>query len=235
VLSASTDIASNLARVRDQIAEAAVRVGRSPSDVRLVGITKTHPAETIVEAMRCGLDHIGENRVQEAAAKLPQVRQAAPDVVCHLVGHLQTNKAAAAIELFDRIDSLDSLHLAQALSKRLHGPPHPDLPVLLEIYVGDDPSRPGLRPEGLVDAVGPLLAVPGLRVEGVMTVAPLGSDARTAFAQVRSLKETLASAFPRVHFGVLSMGMSDDFITAIEEGSTEVRIGSALFGPRRTA
>ncbi|HEY3063154.1 MAG TPA: YggS family pyridoxal phosphate-dependent enzyme [Chloroflexota bacterium] len=235
MLSASTNLASNLARMRDQIAEAAARVGRNPADIRLVAVTKTHPVDVIVEAARGGLEHIGENRVQEAAAKLPEVRQAAPDVVCHLIGHLQTNKAAAAIELFDRIDSVDSLHLAQALSKRLHGSPHADLPILLEIYVGDDPARPGLRPDGLVDSVGPMLALPGLRVEGVMTVAPLGADARAAFAQVRSLKETLASAFPRVHFGVLSMGMSDDFMTAIEEGSTEVRIGSALFGPRRTA
>ena len=235
MLSASTDIASNIARVRDHIAQAAARVGRDPADIRLVAVTKTHPVDLIVEALRGGLEHIGENRVQEAAAKLPAVRQLVPDAVCHLVGHLQTNKAAAAVDLFDRIDSVDSLHVAQALSRRMHGPPHLDLPVLLEIYVGDDPARPGLRPDGLVDNVAPLLAVPGLRVEGVMSVAPLGGDARAAFAQVRALKETLASAFPRVHFGVLSMGMSDDFMLAIEEGSTEVRIGSALFGPRRTA
>jgi pyridoxal phosphate enzyme (YggS family) len=237
VLSASTDIASNLARVRDQVAEAAQRVGRRADEITLVGVSKTQPAEAVIEAVQCGLGHLGENRVQEGASKIPAVREALAEAsppVWHLIGHLQTNKAGAALELFDRIDALDSLHLAQALSKRLHGPPHADLPVLLEVYVGDDPSRPGLRPAGLVDAVGEILAAPNLRVDGLMTVAPLGGDARAAFAQVRSLKQTLAEAFPRVHFGVLSMGMSEDFQLAIEEGSTEVRIGSAVFGPRRT-
>jgi PLP dependent protein len=237
VLSASADLASNLARVRDQIAETAVRAGRDPTQITLVGVSKTQPAEVVAEAVRHGLRHLGENRVQEAAQKLPRVRELTrgqAECTVHLVGHLQTNKAAAAIELFDRIDSVDSLHLAQALSRRLHGPPHPDLPVLLEIYVGDDPARPGLRPADLVDVTGRILAVPNLRVEGVMTVAPLDGDARAAFWQVRTLKQTLADAFPRVHFGVLSMGMSEDFVMAIEEGSTEVRIGSALFGPRRT-
>jgi pyridoxal phosphate enzyme (YggS family) len=237
VLSASTDIAGNLARVRGQIADAAVRAGRAPEEITLVGVSKTQPASAVVEAVRCGLAHLGENRVQEAAAKVPEARAALGDGVVsptwHLVGHLQTNKAAAALELFDRIDSVDSVRLAEALSKRLHGPPHPDLPVLLEVYVGDDPTRPGLRPDGLVDAVGAILAVRGLRVEGLMTVAPLGADAKASFARVRSLKQTVAEAFPRVHFGVLSMGMSDDFVAAIQEGSTEVRIGSAVFGPRR--
>jgi uncharacterized pyridoxal phosphate-containing UPF0001 family protein len=106
--------------------------------------------------------------------------------------------------------------------------------VLIEVYVGDDASRPGVRPEQAVDTVGAILDVPGLRVEGLMTVAPLGGDARAAFVQVRELKVRLSATFPRVHFGVLSMGMSDDYLVAIEEGSTEVRIGTALFGPRMT-
>jgi pyridoxal phosphate enzyme (YggS family) len=236
VLSAAADIASNLARVRDQVAEAALRAGRQPEEITIVGVSKTQPPDIVAAAVRCGVQHLGENRVQEAAQKLPLVRELTADLprgIFHLVGHLQTNKAGAAIELFDRIDAVDSLHLAQALSRRAHGPPHPDLPVLLEVYVGDDPARPGLRPDGLVEAVGEILAVPRLRVEGLMTVAPLGGDARAAFQQVRGLKLKLAEAFPRVHFGVLSMGMSDDFLMAIEEGSTEVRIGTALFGPRR--
>ncbi|MGI9149573.1 MAG: alanine racemase, partial [Chloroflexota bacterium] len=101
------------------------------------------------------------------------------------------------------------------------------------VYVGDDPSRPGLRPEQLLDTAGQILEVRGLRIEGLMTVAPLGGDAREAFAQVRALRDQLAEAFPRVHFGVLSMGMSDDYVSAIQEGSTEIRVGTALFGPRR--
>jgi pyridoxal phosphate enzyme (YggS family) len=176
---------------------------------------------------------VGENRVQEAASKFPEVRRllgGAGLPTFHMVGHLQSNKAAAAVGLFDRVDSVDSLKVAQALSRRLNG--GAELPVLIEVYVGDDPSRPGARPEALVELVGQVLEVPGLRVEGIMTIAPLGGGARAAFNQVRRLKEGLSQSFPRVHFGVLSMGMSDDYLEAIEEGSTEVRIGTALFGPR---
>ena len=226
-------IAENLARVRDSIAEAALHVGRRPEEITLVGVSKTHAPEAIVAAIGAGLRHVGENRVQEAAEKFPTVRQllsgdGAP--VFHMIGHLQTNKAGSAVGLFDRVDSVDSLKLAQALSRRLDGPR--ELPVLIEVYVGNDPSRPGVRPDQLVETVGRVLEVPRLRVEGLMTVAPLDAAVRAAFIRVRNLKVTLSESFPRVNFGVLSMGMSDDFQLAIEEGSTEVRIGTALFGPR---
>jgi len=233
MIGAERSIADNLARVHQSIAEASIRVGRAPEEITLVGVSKTHAAEEVVKAIRAGLRHVGENRVQEAASKLPVVRQlliGEPTAVFHMVGHLQSNKAGSAVGLFDRIDSLDSVRLAQALSRRLNGVE--DLPVLVEVYVGDDPSRPGVRPDQLVDTVGKVLEVPGVRVEGLMTVAPLEADARAAFARVRTLKESLARALPAVHFGVLSMGMSDDYVVAIEEGSTEVRIGTALFGPR---
>jgi pyridoxal phosphate enzyme (YggS family) len=151
-----------------------------------------------------------------------------------MVGHVQTNKAAVAVGLFDCIDSVDSLHLAQALSKRqVSRDNEKPLKVRLEVYVGDDPRRPGLRPDQLVEVAGHILEVPGLRVDGLMTVAPLGGDARAAFSQVRELKLKLSETYPRVHFGVLSMGMSEDYVLAIQEGSTEVRIGTALFGPRQ--
>ncbi|HTD78769.1 MAG TPA: YggS family pyridoxal phosphate-dependent enzyme [Chloroflexota bacterium] len=230
-----SSIAENLARVRDSIAQAALRAGRQADEITLIGISKTQPAEAIAAAVRAGLRHVGENRVQEAADKLPTARQlligeATP--VFHMVGHLQSNKAGSAVGLFDRVDSVHSLKLAQALSRHLNGAR--DLPVLIEVYVGDDLHRPGLRPDQAIDVVGGILEVPGLRVEGLMTVAPLGGDARTAFVKVRELKVILSKTFPRVHFGVLSMGMSDDYLVAIEEGSTEVRIGTALFGPRMT-
>ncbi len=233
MVDAHAEIAENLARLEEQIGVAAHRAGRDPAEITLIGISKTQPAEAVVAAVRAGVRHIGENRVQEAALKLPSVRAALgddADVAFHLVGHLQRNKAGPAVALFDRIDSVDSLALAQALTRRAPG----DLSVLLEVYVGDDPQRPGLRPAKLVDTVGRLLEVPRLRVDGLMTVAPLGADARTAFAAVRALKHRLSEAFPVVHFDVLSMGMSEDYAAAIEEGSTEVRIGTALFGPRRT-
>lgn len=235
MLDVQASIADNLARLEDEIARCAVRRGRQPSEITLVGISKTQPAEVVAAAVRAGLRHIGENRVQEAAAKFPALQSAlggsAPPVR-HLVGHLQTNKAGAAVGLFDRVDSVDSLKLMQALGRRLAGAA--ELPVLLEVYVGEDPARPGLRPAGIEDLVGALLEVPGLRVEGLMSIAPLGADPRAAFRQVREIKQRLAQAYPRVHFGVLSMGMSEDFRIAIEEGSTEVRIGTALFGPRRS-
>ena len=233
MIGAEHSLADNLARLRESVAEAAIRAGRGPEEITLVGVSKTHPAEKVAEAVRAGLQHVAENRVQEAAAKIPAARHLLgdqPAPVFHMVGHLQTNKAAASVGLFDRIDSLDSVKLAQALSRHLQGADA--LPVLIEVYVGDDPNRPGVRPDALVETVGGVLEVARLRVEGLMTVAPLGGDARAAFSRVRNLKETLSKAFPRVNFGVLSMGMSEDHLLAIQEGSTEVRIGTALFGPR---
>ncbi len=234
MLSTVVDLRGNLARLTDEIADLAIRAGRRADEITLVGISKTQPAAAIIEVVRAGLRHVGENRVQEAAAKLPSVRKmlaAAEQPTFHLVGHLQTNKAAGAVEVFDRIDSVNSVKLAQALSRRLTD--GAELPVLIEVYVGDDPERPGLRPEPLVDVVGQILEVQGLRVEGLMTIAPIGADARAAFAHVHTMKQTLSEMFPRVHFGVLSMGMSDDYPAAIAEGSTEVRLGTALFGPRQ--
>jgi pyridoxal phosphate enzyme (YggS family) len=231
VLRTAGNVAENLAHLNDSIAEAALRAGRRPDEITLIGVSKTQPAESVVEAIRAGVVHFGENRVQEAAEKVPRVRQLlqadpalgarfaslASAAVLHMVGHLQSNKAGAAVGVFDCIDSVDSVHLAQALSRRVQLEPRAALPVRLEVYVGDDPRRPGLRPDALTEAAGQILELPGLRVEGLMTVAPLGGDARSAFGQVRALKEKLAEMFPRVHFGVLSMGMSEDYLLAIQE------------------
>jgi pyridoxal phosphate enzyme (YggS family) len=247
VLGAGVDLVGNLARLTDAIADAALVAGRRPEEVTLIGVSKTQPAEAVAELIRAGLRHVGENRVQEAADKLPAIRnllasesapiqrdtgtEAKTGPIWHMVGHLQSNKAANAVALFDRVDSVDSLHLAQALSRRMTC--DAVLPVLLEVYVGNDPRRPGLRPDELIDVAAQVIELPGLRVEGLMSIAPLGGDARTAFHQVRVMKQRLSEAFPRLYFGVLSMGMSEDYKLAIEEGSTEVRVGTALFGPRR--
>jgi PLP dependent protein len=231
-LSTGTSIAENAVRVRERIAEAARRAGRDPAEITLVAISKTQPVTSVIEAVKAGLVHIGENRVQEAAEKLVAARAALGDVrfVGHMVGHLQTNKAGLALDVFDRIDAVDSVKLAQALSRRAAGRV---IPVLLEVYVGDDAARPGLRLAELSDAVGQIAELPGVRIEGLMTVAPLGGDSRAAFSQVREAQNVLVRAYPDVHFGVLSMGMSEDFEAAIQEGSTEIRIGTALFGPRQ--
>jgi PLP dependent protein len=232
-------IAESLARVQEQIAAAAVRAGRRPEDVTLVGVSKTQPAEVVAEAIRAGLRHVGENRVQEAAAKIPHVATLLQDAAApcwHLVGHLQTNKAGVALASFQSIDSVDSMRLAEALSRRLTD--GHELPILLEVYVGDDPGRPGLRPHEVEDVAGRILDLPGLNVMGLMSVAPFGSTAeatRDAFRQVARIEKRLSVTYPRVHWSVLSMGMSDDFQVAIEEGSTQVRIGTALFGGRTTA
>jgi len=247
MLQTEWNVAENLARLKDRIDDAAAHAGRRADEITLVGVSKTQPAEAVVAAIRAGVLHFGENRVQEAAEKVPLVRQllqADPvlgpqfaslksSAVLHMIGHLQTNKVASAVGLFDCIDSVDSVHLAQALSRRVVLDGRGELPVRLEVYVGDDPQRPGLRSDALMDAAAQILELPGLRVEGLMSVAPLGGDARSAFAAVRALQGKLAEMFPRVHFGVLSMGMSDDYALAIEMGSTEIRIGTALFGPRR--
>jgi PLP dependent protein len=235
MLNTQVDLAGNLRRVTDEIGQAAVRAGRGASEVTLVGVSKTHTAEEVVAIIRAVLWHIGENRVQEAQAKFPRVLSLLGDAsppAFHMVGHLQTNKVHAAVGLFQRVDSVDNVKLAQALSRRV--PDGSTLPILVEVYVGDDASRPGVRPPALVDVVGSVLELPRLRVEGLMSMAPLGANARAAFAEVRALKESLSAAFPAVHFGVLSMGMSEDYREAILEGSTEVRIGTALFGPRQS-
>jgi pyridoxal phosphate enzyme (YggS family) len=229
------NVAERLERLQERIAEAALQAARKPEEITLVAVSKTQPAQAVIEAVSAGLVHFGENRVQEAAEKIPLVKQAieARPILFHMIGHLQRNKAGSAVGLFDCVDSVDSVALAQALSRRVLADGRGDLPIRLEVYVGDDPQRPGLRPDALIEVAGQILEMPGLRVEGLMTVAPLGGDARAAFSQVGALKHRLAETFPRVHFGVLSMGMSEDYLLAIQEGSTEIRIGTALFGPRR--
>lgn len=227
----------NIARVQDRIARAAQRVGRDPATVTLVGASKTVPPETVAAAVIAGLRALGENQVQEAATKIPSVTAALEDSTdglpqWHLLGHLQTNKARAAVELFDVIESVDSLRLADAIARRGSARP---LSVLVEVYVGEDADRPGFRPGEVEDAVARIREMPSLVVEGLMTVAPLGweeSAVRGAFNQVRVLADRLWQPVAGQRSPVLSMGMSDDFEWAIEEGATMVRIGRALFGPR---
>ncbi len=232
---------ANLAAVRERMDRAAERVGRDPSAVRMVAVSKTHPPETVVQAIAAGVTDLGENRVQEAAAKIPGVAEiceqrglAAP--AWHMIGHLQTNKATQAARLFASVESVDSLHLAQALDRGVDksGRPGP-LPVLLEVYVGEDPDRPGFRTVDLFAAVETILALPRLDVRGLMTVAPLGWEeeaTRRGFRQVRELGVSLAAKWSPVHFAELSMGMTEDFEIAIEEGATIVRVGRAIFGER---
>lgn len=239
-------IEQRVARVRVRIAAAARRAGRSPAEITLVAVTKTHPAEAVAAALAAGVPDTGENRVQEAAEKVAQLASQRGAIRWHLIGHLQRNKARLAAELFDMIHSLDSLRLAEALSR--HGDNRDALDVLLQVNVSGEASKEGFAlpggaenraalPAFLAD-VGRIVALPGIRVRGLMTVAPWGSDpeaARPAFRALRLLRDELAQGFPQADWSQLSMGMTDDFEVAIAEGATIVRVGRAIFGERDTA
>ena len=218
-------------RVLDAIDGAARRAGRDPAGIRLVAVTKQVPAAVVTAALAAGCDDLGENRVQEAATKIPAVG----DGRWHLIGPLQSNKARRAVELFDVIEAVDSLELAARLDRisselRPGGP----LPILLGVNVDVDPAKAGFDPAGLERDLGAILALRGLRVDGLMTVGRLVTDseaARPTFAALRALSERLRATRPALG-PELSMGMSDDFAVAVEEGATIVRIGRALFGER---
>lgn len=219
--------ASARARVLERIADAAARVGRDPGDVRLVAISKTVPAELLRAAVAAGVDTLGENRVQEAATKMPEV----PGVEWHLVGGLQSNKVGRALELFTVIQSVDSVGLAERIDRLAAGR---SVRVLLQVNVDEDPAKGGFQ-AGSIDAdLDRVLALPGLRVEGLMTVGRLVDDAeaaRSTFVALRRLSESLRGRYPTLG-PELSMGMSEDYPVAVEEGATIVRVGRGLFGDR---
>jgi hypothetical protein len=220
-----------LDEVRGRIGAAAERSGRSATAVTLVGVTKTVGVETVRAAVAQGLTDLGENRVQEAQAKIPAVGRDAAR--WHLIGHLQRNKAGRAVELFDRVHSVDGTDVAEALSRRAVASGGP-LPVLVEVNVSGEASKFGIAPAELEPLLERVAALAGLRLDGLMTVGPWvrrAEDARAGFARLRELRDRatqrLGLALPE-----LSMGMSGDFEVAVEEGSTMVRVGSAIFGPR---
>ena len=225
-------VATNLAEVRERIAAACARAGREAATVKIVAVSKTQPAAAVQEALAAGADAIGENRVQEAAAKRPQVTGATP---WHLIGPLQRNKAKAALELFDLIETLDRPDLADRLEALLLVAGRV-VPVFLEVNIAGEAQKSGTLP-----AAAPALAehvqgrCPHLRLTGVMTVPPYDPDperSRPYFAALRSLAADLAGP-ARLAPLELSMGMSEDFEVAVEEGATLVRLGRVLFGPRR--
>jgi pyridoxal phosphate enzyme (YggS family) len=228
-------IAENLAHIREQMAEACHRAGRPESEVALMAVSKMHAASAIVEAHAAGLRLFGENRVQEFAEKSPAVSHLA-DAEFHLIGPLQSNKTTRAAELFHAIDSVDSLKIAtrlnaaaQTLNKKL--------PILLEVKLSHEESKHGIDPAELRALLAALAPLESLIPSGLMTVPPwpadianAGEEARPYFRELRRLRDESLAACPTLT--QLSMGMSNDFAAAIEEGSTCVRIGTALFGKR---
>ena len=221
---------SRAAAVLERIRKACGRAGRDAAAVELLAVTKFFPPEAVAYAARFGLRAVGENRVQEAAEKRPQ---SPPGVAWELIGHLQSNKARLAVSLFDRIQSVDSEKLL-ALLDRAAGELGKKQPVLLQVNSGHDPAKSGVEPEGAAALLDRALSLGNLRVDGLMAIAPLSDDpetARRAFASLREIRDRLAAASGAA-LPVLSMGMSGDLEAAVEEGSTVVRVGSALFGSR---
>jgi PLP dependent protein len=232
-------IPENIAAVRERVAEAARRAGRRPDEIALMAVSKTHPPERIREAHAAGLRLFGENRVQEFAGKAGALVDL-PGAEWHMIGHLQTNKTGKAIELFHAVDSVDSVKLAEKLDADARAVGK-KLSVLIEINVGGEAAKSGVAPDSR-ELEELLLATPrleALEFRGLMTVPPFTDDpnaARPYFHELRELRNAIAARkLPAIDMDGLSMGMSHDFEVAIEEGSTCVRVGTAIFGERRKA
>jgi len=225
-------LAANIAYVRSNIVEAAQRSGRSPGEITLVAVSKTVPVELVKIAYNLGVTNFGENRVQEA---LPKIAEFHPQGMhWHMIGHLQSNKAGKAAGAFDFVQSVDSLHLAQALN-RYAGEQRKRLPVLLQVNVSGEESKEGMTLEDAPMLARQIAALPAIEVQGLMTIAPLAEnpgEARPVFRSLRNLRERLQDELPQCSWQHLSMGMTDDYRVAIEEGATIVRIGRAIFGER---
>ncbi|MBI4410750.1 MAG: YggS family pyridoxal phosphate-dependent enzyme [Gemmatimonadetes bacterium] len=220
-----------LPRVQDRIATALLRSGR-PGEVAVVAITKGHPSEAVEAALAVGLGRCGENRVQELAAKVEAVGRDRAE--WHLVGHLQRNKVRRALELFDLIHSIDSIRLAQELSAEAVRAGR-EVIGLVQVNTSGEATKGGLAAAGALDAIAAIVALPCLRIEGLMTMAPLTDDAavlRQTFSRARALLDQCAREVPAFQGCTLSMGMSNDYELAVEEGSTMVRLGTVLFGER---
>jgi pyridoxal phosphate enzyme (YggS family) len=227
---AAMSIAENIAVLQARIAHACEKAGRSPDEILLLAVSKGQSAAAVDAACRAGLRCFGESKVQEAKLKIPLCPGA---LTWHMIGHLQTNKCRDAVELFAMIHSVDSLHLAEEISRRCE-PAGRTMPVLLEVNVAGESSKFGYSPARLLDELAAVNALPRIAIHGLMTIAPyttVTGNARPFFQRLRELKQRcedrLGASLPH-----LSMGMSGDFETAIEEGATIVRVGTALFGER---
>lgn len=235
----SMSIAENITQVRERIAAAAWRLARNPDEITLMGVSKTFPVECIREAYDAGLRVFGENRVQEFAAKTRSLRDLS-EAEWHLIGHLQSNKAAKATELFHAVDTLDSVRMGEKLNAVAESS-RKTLPVLIEINVGGEDAKSGV-PTGSLELEEILRAAVrwnNLRIQGLMTVPPYTEDpegSRPYFRQLCQIRDGISARnLPKIETKILSMGMSHDFEIAIEEGATCVRVGTAIFGERAKA
>ena len=220
----NSDTAANISRVNARIATAAEGAGRLPGDITLVAVSKTHPAAAVAAAFEAGLRDFGENRVQEAASKIGALRAQSVTPRWHLVGHLQRNKVAVALDLFDILHSVDSERLAEAISAQATRP----VRILIEVNVSGEVSKFGVPPDEVSGFAERTRGLRNIDLIGLMTVAPQVDDPE----EVRSVFRTLRQLRDAVGLRDLSMGMTDDFEVAVEEGSTLVRVGRAIFGAR---
>ena len=228
----TTQIATNIARIKQRIAAAAARSGRDTESIRLMAVSKTVEPERIRQALAAGITLLGENYVQEAREKIPAIGH---DVQWHMIGHLQTNKVKYVANLFDWIHSVDRLELACELDKRA-GQNNRRFNVLIEVNVSGEESKNGAEPSQVLELIRQISALPNLSVRGLMTMPPYSDNpenSRPYFIALRKLRDEIASAaIPGVAMDELSMGMTDDFEVAIEEGATIIRVGRAIFGER---
>lgn len=228
-----SEVAENIRSVRERISEAALRAGRDPSAVKLMAVTKTVDDERIMESIKSGIDIIGENYVQEAKRKIEKMGRSVP---WHLIGHLQTNKAKYAVKLFDMIHSVDRIALAQEIDRRA-GLIGSKMKILVEVNVSGEESKSGVDSGGALDLVREISLFPNLSITGLMTMAPWFDDpqqARPYFRKLRELRDRIEDAhITGIETKELSMGMSGDYETAVEEGATIVRIGTRIFGARK--
>ena len=237
-MNSPAELSANLSMVEETVAAACRHAGRARSEVTLIAVTKMHPFPAIAEAVALGITHIGENKVQEFEGKHDAwcaLRDARP-LTAHLIGHLQSNKAARAVALFDAVDSVDSLRLAQRLHAAAAAQQRTQ-PILIEIKLSEEESKEGVAPDSpeLQQLLESLPGLPHLGLRGLMTVPPYLRDAeavRPYFRRLRELRDRCAQQHPRLCFDTLSMGMTHDYAVAIEEGATEIRLGTALFGAR---
>ncbi len=227
-----TDISSNISLIRQRIEAACARCERDPQSVRLMAVSKTVALERIREALEAGITLLGENYVQEAREKIPVIGRAAE---WHMIGHLQTNKVKYVVNLFDWIHSVDRLELARELDKRA-GQNNRRLNILIEVNVSGEESKNGMEPDAALELVRQISLLPNIRVRGLMTMPPYSDNpenSRPYFQALRKLRDKIgAAAIPSIRMDELSMGMTDDFEVAIEEGTTIIRVGRAIFGER---
>ena len=226
-------IKERIESIKERIEKAALRSGRNPSDIILMGISKFHTIKAIEAALKEGLFLFGESRVQEAEKKIPVLREAYPQLEFHMVGHLQRNKVKTALKLFNGIQSLDRDEVITALGNAAGSQDQLGWTVLLEMHTGEESKTGYPDADSLSHAAELVLSFPQLRLSGLMTMAPFTQDfavLRTSFKKLAAARDILQRRFPNSGFSCLSMGMTNDFETAIEEGSTLIRIGTAIFG-----